>query len=634
MPRDKAAAPGYPPPMLKLDALTYRLGPRLLIDGATIALPEGARCGLVGRNGCGKSTLFRLLLGEISAESGSFSLPRGARMGHVAQEAPGGPISLIDYVLAADTERARLLQEAETATDAARIADIQTRLVDINAHSAPARAGAILSGLGFDAAAQARPCSDFSGGWRMRVSLAAMLFLEPDLLLLDEPTNYLDIEGAIWLKSHLKRYPHTLLVVSHDREFLDEVCDAILHLDRGKMTLYRGNYSLFARQRAEKALLAEKEAGKITAQRAHLQAFIDRFKAKASKAKQAQSRVKMLERLGPAASFAAEEAAKLFLPNPDKPLAPPIVRMDRVSVGYGDRAVLRGLDLFIADDDRIGLLGQNGNGKSTLVKLIAGRLEAMAGDIVRASKLKVAYFAQHQLDELDENESPYLLVKRKMPEAHEAKVRAKTAQLGFGAEKADTPIARLSGGEKARLLLGLAAFDGPHLLILDEPTNHLDIPMRDALVEALAAYKGAVIIVSHDRAILDASCDRLWLVAEGKAQSFDGDLDDYEKLVLAGRGAGQAKSEIAAPIQDARASRAERRAHTKPLRDKAELLEAQIAKYQTLLGRIDLALSAPDIFTKYPDKAKQLTRDRANLVKHIAQTEELWLQVMAEIEAA
>lgn len=621
--------------MLTLNELTYRLGPRLLIDNASIVLPNGARCGLVGRNGCGKSTLFRLLLGEIATESGTFGLPRGAKMGHVAQEAPGGPINLLDYVLAADTERTALLHEAETATDATRIADIQTRLYDIGAHAAPARAAAILAGLGFSAEDQARPCSDFSGGWRMRVALAAMLFLEPDMLLLDEPTNYLDIEGAIWLKSHLKRYPNTLLIVSHDKDFLNEVCDNILHLDRGKMTLYRGNYATFAKERAEKQLQLEKEAGKVEAQREHLRAFIDRFKAKASKAKQAQSRVKQLEKLGPVVTFAHEESAKLYLPSPEKELAPPIVSMDKAAIGYGDRTVLRGLDLFISNDDRIGLLGQNGNGKSTLVKFIAGRLEPQSGSVVRSAKMKVAYFAQHQLDELSENDTPYILVRRKMPQAGEAQVRSKAAQLGFGADKAETQIAKLSGGEKARLLLGLAAFDGPHLLILDEPTNHLDIPMREALVEALAEYKGAVIIVSHDRAILDASCDRLLLVADGQVKTFDGDLDDYEALIVSGRSSSDDTPREAGKSSTAenRAAKAERRANLKPLKDKAGLLEAQIEKYQTLLGRIDIALTAPDIFSKYPAKAAQLTKDRANLVKHIEQTEELWLGVMAEIEA-
>ncbi|MCA1998496.1 MAG: ATP-binding cassette domain-containing protein [Hyphomicrobiales bacterium] len=618
--------------MLSLSALTYRLGPRLLIDNASAALPEGARCGLVGRNGCGKSTLFRLILGEIAPESGSFTLPRNARIGHVAQEAPGGPASLLDYVLAADRERTTLLAEAEGATDPARIAEIQTRLADIGAHAAPARAAAILAGLGFSHEDQARPCADFSGGWRMRVSLAAMLFLEPDLLLLDEPTNYLDIEGAIWLKTHLRRYPHTLLVISHDRDFLDAVCDHILHLDHGKITLYRGDYANFARQRAEKALLAEKEAGKIAARRAHLQAFIDRFKAKASKAKQAQSRVKQLERLGPVATFAAEAEARLHLPDPETPLSPPIIRLDRAAAGYGERVVLRNLDLFISDDDRIGLLGQNGNGKSTLVKLIAGRLEPLAGAVKRAAKLDIAYFAQHQLDELDAGETPVQLVRRRMPGAGEAQVRARTAQLGFPSEKADTPVARLSGGEKARLLLGLAAFHGPHLLILDEPTNHLDIPMRDALVEALAEYKGAVIIVSHDRAILDAACDRLLLVAEGGVKTFDGDLDDYEALVMSARGASDERPRGARTEPDTRRQAAERRQNTKPLREKAKFLEEQLEKYAVLLARADAALADPETFAKSPGRAGQIAKDRAALAERIAAAEEEWLKVMAEIE--
>ena len=449
-------------------------------------------------------------------------------------------------------------------------------------------------------------------------------------------TNYLDIEGAIWLKAHLKRYPHTLLVVSHDKDFLDEVCDHILHLDRGKMTLYRGNYANFARQRAEKAMLAEKEADKLAAQRAHLQAFIDRFKAKASKAKQAQSRVKQLEKLGPVATFSAEEAARLHLPNPEKPLAPPIVAMEGASVGYGERVVLRNLNLFISDDDRIGLLGQNGNGKSTLVKLIAGRLDAMAGTVTRAAKLNVAYFAQHQLDELSESDTPYLLVRRRMPQAGEAQVRAKTAQLGFGVDKADTAIARLSGGEKARLLLGLAAFDGPHLLILDEPTNRLDIPMREALVEALADYKGAVIIVSHDRAILDASCDRLWLVADGGVKTFDGDLDDYEAMVVSARGSETGKRESAGngAAPSARREAAEKRANLKPLRERAKALENQLEKFNTLLARADEALANPDTFAKSPERAAQIAKDRAALAERIAETEEEWLTVMGELEGA
>lgn len=621
--------------MLSLSALTYRLGNRLLLDQASAQLPGGARVGLIGRNGCGKSTLFRLILGEITLESGAIALPRQAIISHVAQEAPGGPETLLDTVLAADGERLALLEEAEHASDPLRIADIQLRLADIGAEAAPARAAAILSGLGFSAADIHRPCSEFSGGWRMRVALAAVLFREPDLLLLDEPTNYLDIEGAFWLTEHLKRYPHTLLVISHDRDFLDEVTDHTLHLDRGKLTLYRGGYSSFARQRAEKAMLAEKAADKLAAERAHLQAFIDRFKAKASKAKQAQSRVKRLEKLGPVATFAREEAAEIRLPDPEKPLQPPILSMEAASTGYGERLVLAGLTLSIADDDRIGLLGQNGNGKSTLVKLIAGRLEAKSGLITRARGMNIAYFAQHQLDELEPEATPVLLVRRKMPQAGEAIVRSAAARLGFGAEKADTPIAQLSGGEKARLLLGLAAFEGPHLLILDEPTNHLDIPMRDALVEALAGYKGAVIIVSHDRALLDAACDRLWVVSEGRVKPFNDDLDAYAKQVLEQRkDAAKRESSASSSLKEERRMAAEKRQNLKPLREKAKVLEQQVEKLTALLARADEALANPEIFQKSPERATQLAKDRASLAEKLAQAEDEWLGVMGELEEA
>ncbi len=526
------------------------------------------------------------------------------------------------------------MKEAETATDAHRIADIQLRLADIGAEAAPARAAAILSGLGFSAEDIRRPCSEFSGGWRMRVALAAVLFREPDLLLLDEPTNYLDIEGAFWLTEHLKRYPHTLVVISHDRDFLDEVTDHTLHMDRGKLTLYRGGYSSFARQRAEKAALAEKAAEKQAAERAHLQAFIDRFKAKASKAKQAQSRVKRLEKLGPVSTFAREEAAEIHLRDPEKPLQPPIISMEGASVGYGERTVLSGLTLRIADDDRIGLLGQNGNGKSTLVKLIAGRLDAKSGEVIRARGMNIAYFAQHQLDELDSDATPALLVRRKMPQAGEAVVRSAAARLGFGAEKSDTPIRQLSGGEKARLLLGLAAFEGPHLLILDEPTNHLDIPMRDALVEALAGYKGAVIIVSHDRSLLDAACDRLWVVAEGRVKPFDDDLDAYARLVLeARRDSGKREAEAAPSAKEDRRAAAEKRQNQKPLREKARQLEQQVEKLTALLARADEALAKPEIFRDQPAKATQLAKDRAMLAEKLAAAEEEWLMVMAELES-
>jgi ATP-binding cassette subfamily F protein 3 len=611
--------------MLQLSGITCRIAGRPLIENASVALPPGGRIGFVGRNGAGKSTLFRAISGELPPEAGSINLPRGARLGQVAQEAPGGPQTLLDTVLAADLERAALLDEAACASDPTRIAEIHTRLADIGAHSAPARAAAILHGLGFDAAAQARPCADFSGGWRMRVALAAVLFTEPDLLLLDEPTNYLDIEGALWLQDYLARYPHTLVAISHDRDFLDAVTDHTLHLDSRKLVLYRGGYSSFARQRAERKALLDKAAGKQAAERKRLETFVQRFKAKATKARQAQSRVKRLEKMQAIETIADEASVEIVLPAPAKELAPPIIRLEGAAAGYGDRKVLRRLALSISNDARIGLLGANGNGKSTFVKLLAGRLDPMEGVVRRASGLAIAYFAQHQLDELPEDETPRQLVGRRMPGEGEARVRARTAQLGFPVEKADTPIRSLSGGEKARLLLGLASFDGPHLLILDEPTNHLDIPMREALVEAVAAFPGAVIMVSHDRFLLDAACDDLWLVADGSVRPFDGDLDDYARLVLAAR--KEARTEAVAGEQGpAKAdSPSPPKASAGAARKRIAEIESRMEKLGGLIGRIDAALADPDVFTERPEKAAQLARDRAGLAERLAAAEDEWL---------
>jgi ATP-binding cassette, subfamily F, member 3 len=616
--------------MLQLQDITCRVAGRTLIENASAAIPPGGRVGFVGRNGTGKSTLFRIITGDLGAETGSVNLPRNTRLGQVAQEAPGGPTSLIDTVLEADTERNALLAEADTATDPTRIADIHTRLMDIDAHAAPARAGAILHGLGFDAEAQERPCSDFSGGWRMRVALAAVLFMQPDLLLLDEPTNYLDLEGALWLQDYLARYPHTVIMVSHDRDFLDAVTDHTLHLEGGKLTLYRGGYSSFARQRAEQRLLLEKASVKQSAERKHLQAFVDRFKAKASKARQAQSRMKRLEKMQLVETMADEESASLRFPSPEKPLAPPIIRLEGAAVGYGQRKVLKKLSLSISNDDRIGLLGSNGNGKSTFVKLLADRLQTMDGKSVRSSKLKVAYFAQHQLDELPIDDSPVQLVARKMPGEPESRIRARTAQLGFSYQKADTPVKKLSGGEKARLLLGLAAFDGPHLLILDEPTNHLDIPMREALITAIADYDGAVVIVSHDRFLLDATCDALWLVADGAVKPFSGDLDDYTKLILSAR--KQQKRDFGVPVDDDEPEPSEE--IQKPVASPAAArqvaqLESQMAKLNDLISKVDEALSDPKVFRTHPDTAAQLAKDRANLADRLSRTEEEWLSAQA-----
>jgi ATP-binding cassette subfamily F protein 3 len=628
--------------MLVIDDLSVRVAGSLLIDAASARIPAGARVGLVGRNGAGKTTLFRVICGDLAPERGEVSLPSRTRIGRLAQEAPDGPQSLLDIVLEADAERTRLLAEAETERDPHRIAEIQTRLADIGAHSAPARAAEILAGLGFSHAEQARPCGEFSGGWRMRVALAAVLFAEPDLLLLDEPTNYLDLEAALWLEERIARYPHTVIVISHDRDLLDTAVDWILHLEGGKLALYRGGYTAFERQRRERQALDLKLAKKQEAQRRRLTAFIDRFRAKATKARQAQSRLKLLAKLEPITAVIAEEVRPIEFPPPAKPLSPPIVALDQVAVGYEpDRPVLRRLSLRIDDDDRIALVGANGNGKSTLVKLVAGRLAPMSGRLTRAQKLDVGYFAQHQLDELNPHESAYAHLRRLMPEAPEAKVRARAGAIGFPGALADTPAGGLSGGEKARLLIGLATFSGPHLVILDEPTNHLDIDGRSALIEAINSYPGAVILVSHDRHLIDACADRLWLVAGGHVAPFEGDLDDYRRQVLGERGGSgkrdDRRKEAAVPRAgraQARRAAAEKRVELAPLRRRIADAEAAIARLGDEIRRIDSVLAEPGRFGRDPAGAAALARARADSVDALAQAEEDWLAASAALEAA
>ena len=620
--------------MLVLDDISVRIAGRLLLDGASARIPEGARVGLIGRNGIGKTTLFRAIAGEIGIEHGSINMPVRARIGRLAQEAPGGPERLIDVVLAADTERTQLLAEAETARDPHRIAEIQTRLADIGAHAAPARAASILAGLGFDEAAQQRPCTDFSGGWRMRVALAAVLFSEPDLLLLDEPTNYLDLEGTLWLTDHLARYPRTVIVISHDRDLLDDAVEWILHIDAGKLALYRGGYTSFARQRAERQALNAATAKKQEAERKHLQAFVDRFKAKASKARQAQSRVKKLARLMPIAPIAEDEVRPIVIPPPAKPLSPPIIALDRVSVGYEPgKPVLRRLTLRIDTDDRIALLGPNGNGKSTIAKLLAGRLAPFDGTITRPERLQVAYFAQHQLDELVPTQSVYDHVRRLMPDVPEAKVRARAGGIGFPGERADTPVETLSGGEKARLLLGLATFAGPHLVILDEPTNHLDIDSRAALVEAINDYPGAAILVSHDPHLIEACADRLWLVGDGTVVPYEGDLDDYRRLVLGRQARGEGPREERVSRTDQRRAAAEKREELKPLKRRIDTAEQTVARLSAEIATIDAEL-ATDLFARDPAKATELSKSRAKAADALARAEEDWLSASAEYESA
>jgi ATP-binding cassette subfamily F protein 3 len=621
--------------MLTISDVSIRLAGRLLIDHATVQITPGARVGMVGRNGTGKSTLFRAIRGEVATESGSIAIPPRWRVGSLAQEAPSGPESLIAIVLKADLERDALLREADSATDPHRIAEIQTRLVDIDAHSAPSRAAAILSGLGFSAADQSRPVSEFSGGWRMRVALAATLFAAPDLLLLDEPTNYLDLEGTLWLEDHLAHYPRTVIVISHDRDLLDTSVDQILHLEHGKLTLYRGTYSSFEEQRAARAMLDAKQAKRQEAERKRLQAFVDRFKAKASKARQAQSRVKMLERMKPVTALVTDDVHEINFPAPEKILSPPIIAADNVSVGYEpDRPVLNRVTLRIDNDDRIALLGANGNGKSTLVKLLADRLKPFAGSVTRAEKLSIAYFAQHQLDELVEDASVYDHVRKLMPEAPESRIRGRAGAIGFSGKAADTPVRTLSGGEKARLLLGLATFFGPNMIILDEPTNHLDIDSRAALAEAINEFPGAVIMVSHDRYLIEACADRLWVVADHAVRNFDGDLDDYRRLVLSAN--NERSAERDGPARSATRDKPERVRGERQKSPKQRIAEAEaeIERINGIIAKIDAALALPDIFTRDPKQAAQLGQARANAATALQRAEDDWLEASAQMDEA
>ncbi|MBN8973368.1 MAG: ABC-F family ATP-binding cassette domain-containing protein [Rhizobiales bacterium] len=621
--------------MLSLHDISVRIAGRLLIDHSTVQIVPGARVGFVGRNGVGKSTLFHAIRGELPLEGGSISVPPRWTIGSLAQEAPDGPESLINVVLKADRERDALLREAETAHDPHRIADIQTRLADIDAHSAPARAAAILSGLGFSTADQARSCQEFSGGWRMRVALAATLFAAPDLLLLDEPTNYLDLEGTLWLEDHLANYPRTVIVISHDRDLLDTSVDQILHLDHGKLSLYKGTYSSFEEQRAARELLDAKHAKRQQEQRKRLQDFVDRFKAKASKARQAQSRVKMLEKMKPVTALVTQDVREITFPTPEKTLSPPIIALDGVTVGYDPaKPVLNRVTLRIDNDDRIALLGANGNGKSTLVKLFAGKLAPFSGKIVRADKLSVGYFAQHQTDELDLAGSPYDHVRRLMPDAPESKVRARVGAIGFSGKAGDTTVRNLSGGEKARLLLGLATFAAPNMIILDEPTNHLDIDSRAALAEAINEFPGAIIMVSHDRYLIEACADQLWVVADRTVTPYDDDLDNYRRSVLSSRGAQTASSHDRAVDSRTRdkTSRPKPERRTSPKQRVSEA-EVEIARISEIIAKIDAALAMPDLYQRDPKQAAQLGKARTGAAAALQRAEDEWLAASAVLDA-
>ncbi|MGE5565203.1 MAG: ABC-F family ATP-binding cassette domain-containing protein [Parcubacteria group bacterium] len=620
--------------MLQINDLTYDAWGRRFFDEASVTIPAGAKVGVVGRNGVGKTTLFGLIKDQLANGGGEISLPKLARMGSVDQEHPATPVSLIDTVLAADVERARLTAELETA-DPEHLGEIYARLIEIDADRAPSRAAEILSGLGFSQADLTRPMAEFSGGWRMRVALAAALFAEPELLLLDEPTNYLDLEGALWLEARLKKYPHTALIISHDRELLNNSVGYILHLNNGKLDLYTGGYDDFEHERALKARLAESTRAKIQAKREHMQAFVDRFRAKASKARQAQSRLKQLAKLPVVEMTLEERVAPFTLPSPQKALAPPLIRLEDAAVGYGGPPILKRLSLRLDLDDRIGLLGVNGAGKSTFAKMIAGALAIEHGQMHRDRRMKVGWFHQHQIEALDPTDTPLEIIRRAMPEASETQRRSKLAQFGFPYEKVDTTVANLSGGERARLLLNLVAMDAPHLLILDEPTNHLDIDSRRALLDALNDYEGAVILITHDRSLMELVADRLWLAADGTIKPFDGDMDDYAKYVL-----DRAKAAARAPTQVAREepkpapAPAPRPMPAGPLKRRLEAAEEVLARCTRTLEALDRELADPQLYVKDPAQAADLGKRREKAQAALDEAEAKWMQAAEAYEGA
>ena len=619
--------------MLNLNGITVRLGGRTILDSATAALPPYGRVGLIGRNGAGKSTLMKVMIGSLEADDGSMDMPKGTRIGYIAQEAPAGESTPFETVLAADTERAALMIESEQeGLDPDRMAEVHERLIAIDAYTAPARASRILVGLGFDEEMQAKPLDSFSGGWKMRVALASLLFSQPDLLLLDEPSNHLDLEATLWLENFLKGYPAMMVVISHERDLLNNVVDHILHLDNGQVTLYSGGYDSFERQRAERAAQLAAAKASQDAQRAKLQDYVARNSARASTAKQAQSRAKALARMQPIAAMAEDPTLSFDFPSPDE-LKPPLVTLDLASVGYtAGKPILQRLNLRIDPDDRIALLGRNGNGKTTLARLLAAQLTPMDGSMSSSGKMRVGYFTQYQVEELDGEDTPLEHMTHQMKGASPGAVRAQLGRFGFSGAKATTKVGKLSGGERARLALALITRDAPHMLILDEPTNHLDVDAREALVQALNEYEGTVVLVSHDRHMLELTADRLVLVDNGTATEFTGTIEDYTDFIL-GKGPAKEKLSKADRKEDKKAQAAAREAQAKLKRDVSDA-EADLAKFEVVLSAIDRAMFDPaSAANEYKDLTMgELSQRRGKIVAAQEAAEARWVAASEALE--
>lgn len=616
--------------MITINSITVRLGGVPILQDARAAIAPGAKVGVIGRNGAGKSTLMRTLIGEIEPDAGSIDMPRRTRLGYIAQEAPSGTATPFETVLAADTERSALLDEAETCSDHDRLGDVHERLLAIDAYSAPSRAARILVGLGFDEEMQAQPLDSFSGGWKMRVALAALLFSAPDVLLLDEPSNHLDLEATLWLENFLKSYAGTLIVISHERDLLNNVVDTILHVQQGQLTLYSGGYDDFERQRAERAAHLAAAKASQDAQRARLQDYVARNSARASTAKQAQSRAKMLARMQPITALVDDPSLSFDFPSPSN-LKPPLITLDLAAVGYSGTPVLRRLNLRIEPDDRIALLGRNGNGKTTLARLLAAQLPALEGAMNASGKMEVGYFTQYQVEELAADATPLEHMTRIMEGKSPAAVRAQLGRFGFSGHKATTKVTSLSGGERARLALALITRDAPHLLILDEPTNHLDVDAREALVQALNDYEGAVILISHDRHMVELTADRLVLVDDGTAQEYPGSIEDYIDFVL---GRNQPKQGRDQKSKQERRTDARSRGKTKQIRNTIRDKEKLMERLQGEISSIDRALidpagAAPGLSGKGPG---ELAQRRTALAAELGKAESEWLAASESLE--